>query len=73
MRFQRATMSGNVWFRAWPMCRVPVTLGGGKTMLKAGRPDCGSALNAPTRSQYAYHFGSTAVWSNTFANSRMLV
>ena len=51
IRFQRATMSGSVWFRAWPMCSVPVTLGGGSTMLKAGRPEEGSARNAPIRSQ----------------------
>ncbi len=26
-----------VWLKAWPMCSVPVTLGGGSWMLKEGR------------------------------------
>ena len=51
IRFQRATTSGSVWFRAWPMCSQPVTLGGGSTMLNGGRPDSGAARNAPISSQ----------------------
>jgi hypothetical protein len=27
-----------VWLKAWPMCRVPVTFGGGSWMLKEGLP-----------------------------------
>ena len=32
MRLKRTRMSCSVLFRAWPMCRLPVTLGGGMTM-----------------------------------------
>src|SRR5688572_7879384 len=39
------------------------------TMLKGGRPDVGSALKAPIRSQKAYHFGSTCAWSKLLGNS----
>jgi len=27
-----------VWLKAWPMCRVPVTFGGGSWMLNDGLP-----------------------------------
>ena len=27
-----------VWLNAWPMCRVPVTFGGGSWMAKEGSP-----------------------------------
>jgi hypothetical protein len=32
-----------VWLNACPMCSVPVTLGGGSWMLKAGAPACSPA------------------------------
>jgi hypothetical protein len=53
-------MSGSVWFKAWPMCSEPVTLGGGSTIVNAGRSEVASAVKAPISSQNAYHFGSTA-------------
>ncbi len=42
MRCQRARMSISVWLSMWPMCRRPVTLGGGRSMVKAlrQRPGC---------------------------------
>jgi hypothetical protein len=30
-----------VWLNAWPMCSVPVTLGGGSWMAKDGASACG--------------------------------
>jgi len=50
------------------MCRDPVTLGGGITMLKRGLSDEGSARNAPIDSQNAYHFGFDVRVSNPFGN-----
>ena len=38
MRCQRARMSISVWLKAWPMCRLPVTLGGGSRMEKGSAP-----------------------------------
>jgi hypothetical protein len=43
MRFQRMRMSWMVPVSAWPRCRLPVTLGGGSTMQKAGFVEVGSA------------------------------
>ena len=69
MRRHRAMMSGNVWLSAWPICRRPVTLGGGSTIENGGRPDAGSARNAPIDSQKAYHLESISRWANVFDNS----
>ena len=38
MRRQRVRMSISVWLSMWPMCRRPVTLGGGSRMVKADWP-----------------------------------
>ena len=46
MRRQRISTSCRVLLRAWPMCRAPVTFGGGMTMqngLRSGRVGCGSS------------------------------
>ena len=32
MRWNRTSVSWMVWSSAWPMCRLPVTLGGGSMM-----------------------------------------
>ena len=32
MRWKRTSVSWMVWSSAWPMCRLPVTLGGGSMM-----------------------------------------
>ncbi len=37
MRCQRTMMSISVWLSMWPMCRRPVTLGGGSRMVKVSR------------------------------------
>ena len=36
-----------VWLKAWPMCSVPVTLGGGSWMEKFSPRAAASALGAP--------------------------
>jgi hypothetical protein len=43
MRFQRTRMSWRVLFSAWPMCKEPVTLGGGMTMQYGFALEKGSA------------------------------
>jgi hypothetical protein len=37
-------MSINVWFNAWPKCRLPVTFGGGITTQNAGLPPAGAPV-----------------------------
>ena len=64
MRFQRMRMSWMVAVSAWPRCREPVTLGGGRTMEKAGRDrSFSSAWKYPRSSHVRYQRGSTSVWS----------
>ena len=41
MRWYRVRLSMIVWLNAWPMCSVPVTLGGGNWMAKDGSPSLG--------------------------------
>src|ERR1700690_1038895 len=36
------------------MCSEPVTLGGGMTIVKLGRPDCASGVNRPASTQPSY-------------------
>ena len=43
MRFQRMSASSRVAVRAWPRCRLPVTLGGGRMMQYGGLSDSSSA------------------------------
>src|SRR5260370_3538808 len=40
MRCQRVRISISVWFNMWPMCRRPVTLGGGRRMVNFRVPSC---------------------------------
>src|SRR5579859_2768724 len=51
-------MSITVCWNAWPMCRVPVTFGGGSRM-QYGSP-WPDGLKSPLASQAAYHFDS--IW-----------
>jgi hypothetical protein len=51
MRRQRIRMSCSVLSSAWPMCRLPVTFGGGIMMVKGRAGLSGSAAKAPERSQ----------------------
>ena len=37
MRCQRTMMSICVWLSMWPMCRRPVTFGGGSSRVNTGR------------------------------------
>src|SRR5229473_2637213 len=58
MRRQRISTSCSVLSSAWPMCRLPVTLGGGITMQYGGLADSGCALNAPELSHSGYRRAS---------------
>jgi hypothetical protein len=48
-----------VLFSAWPMCRMPVTLGGGITMEYAGFEEVSFALNCFVAIHVEYHLSST--------------
>ena len=61
-------MSCMVLFSMWPMCKTPVTLGGGMTMVYGSRPS-GLLLNILLSIQYLYHLASTACGSYLLANS----
>jgi len=58
-----------VWLNAWPMCRMPVTFGGGSWMLKAGRPASAPASKYPRDSQTGYQRASIAAGSKALASS----
>ena len=53
MRRYRTRTSCNVLFSACPICRLPVTLGGGMTMVKGAASRAGSAPKAPEASEAA--------------------
>src|SRR5882757_4586043 len=61
MRSKRARISCSVLLRAWPICSLPVTLGGGMTMEKACAPGRVPHLNAPDASQRAEMRCSTSL------------
>jgi hypothetical protein len=46
IRSNRTSASWTVLLRPWPMCRMPVTLGGGITMTKGSAGDAGSGVNS---------------------------
>src|SRR3546814_10132108 len=50
----------SVWSRAWPMCRVPVTFGGGSTIEYGGLPEVASAAKYPAFTQPSYRSASTS-------------
>src|SRR5689334_2893091 len=50
------------------MCRLPVTLGGGLTMVN-GCASGRSGRNRPFASQWAYHFASIAAGSKVLSSS----
>ncbi len=54
---------------AWPRWRLPVMLGGGSTMLKAGLVECGSARKYPRSIQIGYQRCSTSVGSYALGSS----
>ena len=63
IRFQRIRMSSMVAVSAWPMCRLPVTLGGGSTMENAGFTLWSWAWKSPRSSQKRAQRGSTLAGS----------
>src|SRR3981081_951838 len=64
MRLRRVSASISVWSSAWPMCRLPVTFGGGSTIEYAGLLLAGSALKYPALTQPSYRSPSAAPGSH---------
>src|SRR5690606_26833905 len=60
------TISCRLLSSAWPICRLPVTLGGGLTMVK-GVASGRAGRNNPLSSQWAYHRASIAAGSKVLA------
>ena len=52
MRCQRTMMSICVWLSMWPMCRRPVTLGGGSSRVNTGRDS--SAAGVRRRKEFFF-------------------
>src|ERR1700738_5053541 len=69
MRRRRVSASIRVWSSAWPMCRLPVTFGGGSTIEYAGLLLAGSAVKYPASSQLWYSPLSTAAGSHCFGRA----
>ena len=59
IRFRRISESCTVPFSAWPMCREPVTFGGGNAMQYGSPGSSGSASNACASIQRSKMPGST--------------
>ena len=53
MRARRIMASSIAFVSAWPMCRAPVTFGGGMTIAKGSPSSSGSAWNSPASTQSA--------------------
>src|SRR5690606_36879584 len=69
MRRQRTNTSCKVTLRACPMCKDPVTLGGGMTTENTLPSWSGSTWKRPCSSQYRYHRRSTSWGLYTFGIS----
>src|SRR3954463_2734635 len=69
IRRQRVRMSWMVTNSACPMCREPVTFGGGMTIENGAFGICASAWKYFCSSQKRYHFCSTCWGSYDFGNS----
>src|SRR5215475_13975121 len=65
-------MSISVWSSMWPMCREPVTFGGGITIEKTGPCAAGSARNKSPLDQNTAHLLSMSCGSYAFAISRAI-
>src|SRR3954471_10789969 len=63
MRRRRLIASIRVWLSAWPMCREPVTFGGGSTIENGGFSDEASAVKYPAATQRSYIGASSAAGS----------
>src|SRR5580704_6723427 len=70
MRCQRVRMSISVWSSMCPMCRDPVTLGGGITMENTGPGTFTSARNSCSLTQNSAQQGSIRCGSYALAISR---
>src|SRR5215210_760581 len=68
MRSRRVRTSCSVMSSAWPMCRLPVTLGGGMTMVHGSR-SARSGRNRPALSQCRYQRSSIALGSKVLGSS----
>src|SRR6187431_2695408 len=60
-----------VWLKPCPMCKVPVTLGGGNWMLKEGLAASSVGANKPGSAHSGAHFASMAAGSKDLASSVM--
>src|SRR5271168_2351488 len=76
MRFQRVRMSISAWLSMWPMCRRPVTLGGGKRMVNFFRASCVvsgvGTSNRCSRTQYSAQRCSITDGSYAFGSSWLI-
>src|SRR5260221_14194019 len=72
MRCQRTMMSISVWLSMCPMCRLPVTLGGGSSSVNALSGFAAGVGTSKSRSftQYSAHFFSMVPGSYALGNSR---
>lgn len=59
MRWKRMIESWMALVRAWPMCRAPVTFGGGMTMTKGSLSESISGLKKPHSCHQSYQAAST--------------
>src|SRR5438309_655767 len=66
MRALRASTSWMVLLSTWPMCKTPVSFGGGITMAYAGFGEAGLATKSFLSNQNWYHFDSTDCGSYAF-------
>jgi hypothetical protein len=71
MRWRRVNASITVWLNAWPMCRVPVTLGGGSWTQNEGLAASSVGAYRPSRSQVGPQWASRAAGSKDLASSVM--
>ena len=70
-RLKRVSTSWSVFTRAWPMCRLPVMLGGGMTMDQGSLPLVGAASKALEASTPEYQRVCAVLKSNALSISRM--
>src|SRR5580698_124629 len=72
IRCQRVRISISVCSNICPMCREPVTFGGGITIENTGPGALGSALNSSSLTQYSAQRGSICPGSYALAISRAI-
>src|SRR5262245_51519554 len=73
MRRQRISTSCSVLSSAWPMCRLPVTLGGGMTMQYGALAESGCAFNAPEGSHSGWRGALIALGSQVLSSISCLI